>query len=417
MAKLTPREERGLIIAALCRLERTQEGVWIVPSQTAMEKKYRVNLSQKTCSCPDCQEGGYKCKHQFAVEFVIKRELGADGSVSETRSVTFAEKKTYTQNWPAYNLAQTTEKHRFRELLADLCRGVPQPPRTPGKAGRNPVLLSDALFAATYKIYSTVSTRRFACDLKDAQELGYVTKSIHHNSICAYLENPALTPIYHELIARSALPLRSVDAKFAVDSSGFSSSKFDRWYDEKYGTERSKHTWIKTHLCCGVKTNIVTAVRILERYAADCPQFAPLVNETAKTFTIDEVSGDKAYLSNANLELVEALGGTPFIQFKSNSIESDGVWGKMFHYFQFRQQEFLDHYHQRSNVESTFSMIKRKFGDNVRSRSDAAMVNEVLAKVLCHNVVVNIHEQAELGIESVFWPEAGKTTLALARAD
>lgn len=94
------------------------------------------------------------------------------------------------------------------------------------------------------------------------------------------------------------------------------------------------------------------------------------------------------------------------VQRQVNSVDhADGAWGRMFHYFQFRQQEFYDHYHKRSNVESTFSAIKRKFGDHVRSRSPVAMVNEVLAKILSHNIVVNIHEQAELGIESVFWPE------------
>jgi hypothetical protein len=31
------------------------------------------------------------------------------------------------------------------------------------------------------------------------------------------------------------------------------------------------------------------------------------------------------------------------------------------------------------------------------------MVNETLCKVLCHNLVVLIHETYELGIDPVFW--------------
>ena len=58
----------------------------------------------------------------------------------------------------------------------------------------------------------------------------------------------------------------------------------------------------------------------------------------------------------------------------------------MFHYFKFNRDEFLNHYHKRSNVESTFSMIKAKFGDFVRRKTDVAMTNEVLCKVLCHNL-------------------------------
>jgi len=42
---MTPREERGLIIAALCKLSR-QDGMWLVPSQTAAEKKYVVKMNQ-----------------------------------------------------------------------------------------------------------------------------------------------------------------------------------------------------------------------------------------------------------------------------------------------------------------------------------------------------------------------------------
>jgi hypothetical protein len=56
-------------------------------------------------------------------------------------------------------------------------------------------------------------------------------------------------------------------------------------------------------------------------------------------------------------------------------------------------------------VESTFSAIKRKFGDSVRSVSDVAMVNEVLCKMICHNICCLIQEQEELGIAPIFWQD------------
>jgi transposase len=58
---------------------------------------------------------------------------------------------------------------------------------------------------------------------------------------------------------------------------------------------------------------------------------------------------------------------------------------------------------KRSNVESTFSMIKAKFRDHVRSKTDVAMVNEVLCKIICHNICCLIQESHELGISAVFW--------------
>src|SRR4051794_12898624 len=63
-----------------------------------------------------------------------------------------------------------------------------------------------------------------------------------------------------------------------------------------------------------------------------------------------------------------------------------GLWAKMFGYSMLHRDEFMTRYHQRSNVESTFSMIKRKFGDSVRSKGELAMRNEVLAKLVCHNL-------------------------------
>ena len=64
--------------------------------------------------------------------------------------------------------------------------------------------------------------------------------------------------------------------------------------------------------------------------------------------------------------------------------------------------EFLAHYHKWSNVETAFSMIKAKFGDAVRSKSDVGQLNEVLCKVLCHNICVLIQAIHILGIEPAF---------------
>jgi transposase len=63
----------------------------------------------------------------------------------------------------------------------------------------------------------------------------------------------------------------------------------------------------------------------------------------------------------------------------------------MFHMFAFNRDDFLAHYHKRSNVQTAFSMIKRKFGDSVRAKQDVSQANEVLLKILAHNLVVLVH--------------------------
>src|SRR5581483_7305946 len=147
----------------------------------------------------------------------------------------------YRQNWPAYNEAQMTEKRRFLALLADLCRGIEEPPQP--RTGRKRVPLADQVVASALKVYTTVSSRRFACDLADAHDRGHLSRSVHSVTVCAFLESEALTPVLHDLIAQSALPLKAVETTFAVDSTGFSTSRFVKWFDMKYGRDRTEHDW------------------------------------------------------------------------------------------------------------------------------------------------------------------------------
>ena len=167
-----------------------------------------------------------------------------------------------------------------------------------------------------------------------------ILDAIHYNSICAYSEWEKLTPVLIDLIKLSCVPLRAVEVDFAVDSTGFSTGRFVRWYDEKYGVTRSGHDWVKVHVMSGVKTNIVSAVEICHRNANDAPLFRPLVEMTKRSFKINEVSADKAYSTVDNIEVVFGAGGTPYIPFKVNATEgAGGLWEKMLRYFQLSRDE------------------------------------------------------------------------------
>lgn len=74
----------------------------------------------------------------------------------------------------------------------------------------------------------------------------------------------------------------------------------------------------------------------------------------------------------------------------------------MFHYFAYNKEEFLQHYHKRSNVESTFSSIKKKLGETLKSKNKTAQINELLCKMIAYNITVLIQEMHELGIKPEF---------------
>jgi len=407
--QVSDREIKALQIAAKTQLKRKGK-VWIVPSQGGHgEYEVRPDPQAPRCTCPDYEFRNARCKHIVAVEYVLMRETTSDGRtvVTETVKVT---RKTYTQNWKAYNTAQTHEKSEMQALLYELCKNLPEPVERRGK-GRPPLSLSDVIFSSVTKIYSTISGRRFATDLREAKQRGYLAHLPHYNSVFKYLESEALTPYLYELITMSAAPLKSIESDFAVDSSGFSTGQFMRWLDVKYGTKEDRRQWLKLHLMVGVKTNIVTSVEVSDGYAHDYPFYKGLVDRTADAgFKMKEVSADKGYLGASNMLATLQRGAIPYIPFKSNSVpDSRGsygpkseLWTRMYHFYALHRAEFLQHYHKRSNVETTFHMIKSKFGQRLRSRTLTAQINEALCKVLCHNLCVVIQSVHELGIETNF---------------
>lgn len=127
---------------------------------------------------------------------------------------------------------------------------------------------------------------------------------------------------------------------------------------------------------------------------------------------------DKGYVGAPNLEAIEKIGAKAYIPFReSDTGQGPEVWRRLWHLYSFHRPEFLAHYHARSNVESTFSGIKRKFGSTVRSKDHVSQVNEVLLKVLAWNLSCVVHSIHELGIDPKFWtnPNAPKPTIEVAQ--
>src|SRR4051812_10233129 len=226
------RQQKAIEIADKFRIVESS-GKWIVPSQSS-QKKYAVHVvgDSGDCTCPDFELRREACKHLMAVRITLQREFNFDGTTTVTETVEVTKRTTYSQQWTEYNQAQTNEKDYFQVLLHDLCSGISTPEQS-GK-GQRRLPLADAIFAATFKVYSTMSARRFMSDLRESKEQGFLENVPHFNSILNYLENPELRPILTNMIEASAAPLRAVETDFAADSSGFSTSRYERWFDHKY---------------------------------------------------------------------------------------------------------------------------------------------------------------------------------------
>ena len=106
---------------------------------------------------------------------------------------------------------------------------------------------------------------------------------------------------------------------------------------------------------------------------------------------------DKGYLCSQHFKLIKELGGQAYIPFKKNTSgkcanRDKSYFKTAFKFFKANRETYLNHYHKRSNIESTFSMIKRRFGNNVRCKKETSQDNEILARVLAHNICVLVQE-------------------------
>lgn len=314
-------------------------------------------------------------------------------------------KKTYPQDWLAYNLCQTNEFGLFQEILIELIDSLIEIREPPKEKGRPFKDLKEMLFCCVMRAYFGKSSRRSVSFLDYALAKHYIAKKPHFNTVLNYYKNPELTNMLKHIIEQSGTPLKQFESDFTIDSSGFSTSIFGRWLDVRTEKKEKKRVFKKAHVTSGVRTNIITAIEVTPGYYADSPQFCDLVKITAKNWEMKEVSADKAYSSKNNLETVSQLGAVPYIIFKKNaSSKAKGsyVWMRMKKYFDEHNEAFMQFYHQRSNAETVFHMIKKKMGQSLNSKSEQAQFNEILCKALAHNICVLIQEMFELGINLDF---------------
>jgi transposase len=397
---LDERQQRALAIVRDRgkRIKHVSGSRWLVPSQTNASGGYVVDTEQRTCSCPDHEDRGVACKHIWAVVY-----FRAEVTLHDGATVVTEQRVTYSQNWTAYNRAQTEEKDRVQLLLRGLCDGIAQPEQA---NGRPRLSLADVVYSATMKTYGTMSGRRSTSDIRACADKGFVARAPSYNSVFRYLERADLTPLIKALVHESAAPLRAVETTFATDSTGFATNTYARWFDEKYGGEKKCQRWIKLHAQVGTATQVIASVEATESTVGDALMLEPLLKSSVERgFDVKELSADKAYLSNDILTAIEAVGAVPYIPFKSNSRATgkSDAWRRLWHMFEAQNDQFLAHYHKRSNVESAFSSVKRKFGSSVRAKAFPAQVNETLLKCLCHNLSVLVHAIHELRIDPSFW--------------
>lgn len=311
------------------------------------------------------------------------------------QQLTLPEDKNATQKWNRYNLAKTNEKRMFYELLSELCKLIPEPKKI---TGRPPIPTRDMVFMTALKLYNNFSSRKIWSDLKFAEGSGYIQKAPHFNRLSDFLNSEGTYDLLQKLLTLTAMPLKNLETQYSMDASGFGGYQNERWMNLKYQNRGSWSKFVKGHIVIGTKTNVICSCEVTSSEVGDA-SMAPLILENlSKNFQPKEVSADKAYSGVRILKIIEKMDAQPFIPFKSNANPTDKspeIWRRLYEYFKDNEDKFMETYHKRSNVETTFYMVKSRLGEFLRSKRATSQKNELMMKFIVHNITCLIQEVYE----------------------
>jgi len=175
-----------------------------------------------------------------------------------------------------------------------------------------------------------------------------------------------------------------------VDASGIRTDKRSTWFCLRIKKEISKKNCDKLHLAICADLLLILNWRITAWKKHDCPFFEILL----KPFKIlGIVFADKGYLSRANFQLCMDKKGCLFSPFKKNSrggSRGSSAWKFAFNLWSKCKWIYESIYHQRSKVESVFSVIKKRFGDKVSCKSAIMRRKEIALRLIAYNLRILI---------------------------
>ncbi len=194
-----------------------------------------------------------------------------------------------------------------------------------------------------------------------------------------------------------------------LDASGIRTDKKSAWFCFKIKKTISKRDCEKLHLAVCSDLLLILNWRITAWRKHDSPFFKILLMPIK---ILGIVRGDKGYLSRANFQFCADKKGCAFIPFKSNSTcrpKSKPAWKFSFNLWEKFNTIYMSIYHQRSKIESVFSVIKKRFGDKVSCKSSSMRRKEIALRLIAYNLKILICYEYANANNIPLWVRAKKS--------
>jgi len=292
--------------------------------------------------------------------------------------------------YQAHDRAVTHQEDFIPDLLISLIEDLPipkQPQRHPGRPPAYP--LQSLLVLLVLMVFWGMSYRRFAAHIahnhKLLARLG-IPRAPHYSVLNRAMDrlDPALL---QDLIRRLADTLPA-PREVAFDATGISHTTGGEWFSIRL-QKRRRRRFHGLHIAVDTDTLLITAAMVRRKPGGEASTMLLLLAQMP-TDRLEAVYGDKAYISRANVTLIDGLGARAVIEPKrrlSTLVKSHRAYAELVRKYYADPEGWREknRYGTRSLVESVFSTLKRRFGGSLRSRLDSRRTVEVLLKVVTYN--------------------------------
>ena len=163
----------------------------------------------------------------------------------------------------------------------------------------------------------------------------------------------------------------------AVDATGFELEKKSYYYRTAWNSNRRRKAkrYMKLSLSVDTDKCLILGHKIRKKFRNDTFDFI----NTVKDLEVKKVFADKGYDSKKNRKFViNKLKAIPIIPVRRHT--------NFYGYLKKSKKINGSDYHQRSKAETVFSMIKRKYGSVLLSKSDSTQKVELITKLIAHNI-------------------------------
>lgn len=175
----------------------------------------------------------------------------------------------------------------------------------------------------------------------------------------------------------------------AADSTGYEARHVSLHYRSKHPHTRAfwASTFPKLTVLCHTGSYLWLSGQVSRGPSNDSPDFAPAVMDAATRISLDQVLADAAYDSELHHELCRELLGIRSLVVPIN-MRKTRKWPKGRYRRSLKRRFPCRVYRRRVHVESSFSQDKRQLGSVLRARSEGARTQEILLRVLVHNLMI-----------------------------